>query len=241
MSHALERVLPTGRMQILFNLAADTLIDCCPQTGKEIGKLSPSILAGPRSSYEIIDCRDLQELIGVTFRVNGAAPLFRQNAKALFEQHIPLAGVWTGENPRDHLRELTDPLKKLRAVELWLLSVLRKSIGQPNTIVAEGLKLLGQHSVHRVASTLGMSERRLHQLFSAEVGMSPKLWARTARFQRATGLLHAGKVLGLEQLALECGYFDQSHFCRDFKEFSGLDPSTYAVGAGPWRNHVPQR
>jgi hypothetical protein len=83
--HARERVLPAGRMQILFNQASDAFTDCCAQTGKEIGKLSPSLLVGPRSHYELIDSRDLQELIGILFHPGGATPLLREDAGALFE------------------------------------------------------------------------------------------------------------------------------------------------------------
>jgi AraC-like DNA-binding protein len=238
--HARERVLPTGRMQILFNLASDALIDCCAQSGKEIGKLSPSVLAGPRSRYEIIDSRDLQELIGILFHPNGVAPLLREDARAFFERFIPLADVHSGTNPLHRLRELPDPVEKLKAVEQWLLSLMGNSIVSRRPLVVEGVKLLRQHSVRQVASTLGVSERRLNQLFHTEVGLSPKQWARIARFQRAIRLLHAGQTLHWDQLALECGFYDQPHFCREFKAFSGIDPSTYAVSAGQWANHVRQ-
>jgi len=41
------------------------------------------------------------------------------------------------------------------------------------------------------------------------------------------------------ELALACGYCDQSHFSNDFRAFSGIDPSTYSANRGPWQNHAP--
>jgi AraC-like DNA-binding protein len=238
--HARERVLPTGRMQILFNLASDALTDCCAQTGEEIGRLSPSLLVGPRSQYELIDSRDLLELVGILFHPGGAAPLLREDAGALFERFIPLKDLYSGTDLRDRLRELPDPVEKLAAVEQWLLSLTRHGSATRKPVVVEGLKLLRQHSVQQVACSLGVSERRLHQVFKTEVGLSPKQWASTARFQRAIRLLHAGQIPRWDKLALDCGYYDQSHFCREFKAFSGIDPSTYVVSVGEWANHVRQ-
>ena len=41
------------------------------------------------------------------------------------------------------------------------------------------------------------------------------------------------------ELALRCGYYDQSHFANDFRAFSGINPTTYSAHRGPWQNHVP--
>jgi AraC-like DNA-binding protein len=104
----------------------------------------------------------------------------------------------------------------------------------------EALSLLRRHSVCDAAQLLSISERRLHQIFTTEVGLSPKLWSRVQRFQHAVGLLHEGTEPRWEQLALKCGFYDQSHFCNEFKAFSGVDPSTYSGSSRLWANHVPE-
>jgi AraC-like DNA-binding protein len=111
---------------------------------------------------------------------------------------------------------------------------------QRNLLTVHALDLLRSHSVRDAARKLAISERRLHQVLKAEVGLSPKLWSRVHRFQRAVCRLHAGEEPRWEQLALACGFYDQSHFCNEFRAFSGIDPSTYAASQRIWSNHVPE-
>jgi AraC-like DNA-binding protein len=70
-----------------------------------------------------------------------------------------------------------------------------------------------------------LSHRRLIQVFTAEVGMTPKLFGRIQRFQRA---LHAAQAVDAPDwagLALGGKYCDQAHLIRDFVAFSGLSPT----------------
>jgi AraC-like DNA-binding protein len=93
-------------------------------------------------------------------------------------------------------------------------------------------------SIAECARSIGISERWLSQLFREEVCVSPKLWARIQRFQAVTRAMHAGIDIPWVQLALNCGYYDQSHFADDFRAFSGLDASAYSKHVNRWQNHV---
>jgi AraC-like DNA-binding protein len=85
---------------------------------------------------------------------------------------------------------------------------------------------------------IGVSERRLSQVFREEVGIAPRLWCRIRRFQAATRAMHAGVEVRWAELALNCGYYDQSHFANDFRAFSGLDATAYSKHKSRWQNHV---
>jgi AraC-like DNA-binding protein len=77
-----------------------------------------------------------------------------------------------------------------------------------------------------VASRYGISARYLQKLFVEFTGVSPKLYQKIHRFQKS--LLLTGKQHeSLTDIAYECGYFDQSHFVRDFKFFTGMAPSAF--------------
>ncbi len=92
--------------------------------------------------------------------------------------------------------------------------------------------------VAAIGERLGLTPRRLIDRFSAQVGLTPKRFARVRRFQRVLTTLARGDAPPWAELALRCGYFDQAHFIHDFRAFSGLHPTAYA-GRGPGgHNHV---
>jgi AraC-like DNA-binding protein len=93
-------------------------------------------------------------------------------------------------------------------------------------------------TVREVARSTGLSERRFSQVFREQVGLSPKAWTRIQRFQRAVRQLHAGVDLPWADLALDCGFYDQSHFANEFRAFSGIDATTYTARRSQWANHV---
>jgi AraC-like DNA-binding protein len=95
-------------------------------------------------------------------------------------------------------------------------------------------------NVGQVAEKVGLSRRRLIEIFTQDVGMPPKLYSRVRRFQRGLALATRRGSPAWAELALECGYFDQAHLCRDWTEFTGLSPTEFlALRATPVKdNHV---
>ena len=73
----------------------------------------------------------------------------------------------------------------------------------------------------------GLARRQFERRFKSCAGFPPALFARIVRFQRSYRMLENGQATSLTDLAVACGYFDQSHFIRDFKRFSGMNPRTY--------------
>ena len=76
---------------------------------------------------------------------------------------------------------------------------------------------------------MGISQRQLERTFKEYAGFSPKTFARILRFQSATNHYGTTKKT-LTEIALDCGYYDQSHFIHDFSQFSGYTPSEYFLG-----------
>ena len=82
----------------------------------------------------------------------------------------------------------------------------------------------GRAPIGWICDRLGRSRRYLATRFREQIGLPPKTVARILRFDRAFGLLERGDV-SLAQLAFECGYYDQAHLTRDFREFAGTSPA----------------
>jgi AraC-like DNA-binding protein len=85
----------------------------------------------------------------------------------------------------------------------------------------------GQVSVSELATQIGWSRKHLASQFREYVGMPPKQIARITRFSRAIEAMEAGDERRWTELATSCGYYDQAHFNRDFREFAGVTPSEY--------------
>lgn len=105
----------------------------------------------------------------------------------------------------------------------------------------------GQARVEYLADEVGWSRKRLWSRFRAQVGLTPKNAAKLIRFDQAVRRLAAGHSAAAA--AADGGFVDQSHLCRDVKDFSGLTPSTVAQAswlavdhiAWPARNISPRR
>jgi AraC-like DNA-binding protein len=79
-----------------------------------------------------------------------------------------------------------------------------------------------------LAREIGCSRKYLASRFQEHVGLAPKSVARVLRFERAVRMLgRAGAGVRWSELALACGYYDQAHLIRDFRQFSGQTPGAY--------------
>jgi AraC-like DNA-binding protein len=91
----------------------------------------------------------------------------------------------------------------------------------------------GAASVGGLARELGWSHRRLIARFREQIGMPPKTVARVLRFERVSKLLRGQAPTTLADVALECGYYDQAHLNRDFRDFAGTTPAAYVAARLP--------
>jgi len=87
----------------------------------------------------------------------------------------------------------------------------------------------GQLPIQSLSDQFFLSNRQFTRAFSEYAGFSPKLFSRLLRFEHALGE-YGNKDKSLTDIAYDCGYYDQSHFIHEFKEFSGHHPRQYFSG-----------
>ncbi len=243
--HRRERVLPNGSIQVIINLAQDFVIDHPRQPeGGKASLMPPSLIVGVQSEYVVIDTADLAEMIGIQFRPGGFVPFFALAADEFRNAHVSLEAVWGRDAARlrEHLHDAPGPEAKFQILETNLLARARnRLIRHPAVDFALRQFHSSQHAgvVDEVTRQLGLSRRRFSQIFRERVGATPKLYSRIRRFQQAVHQMRRGRDIRWVDLALSCGYWDQSHFVNDFRAFSGINPTTYVANPHRWANHLP--
>jgi AraC-like DNA-binding protein len=243
-SHNKERLMPDGSIELVINLKEDEARIYDRENLDKCERLPGALVCGPHSSFFVIDTAQQDSVIGVHFKPGGAFPFFKMPAIELHNLHVSLEDLWGQQAGllRERLLEAQTPQKKFQVLEECLLARAFKPL-ERHRAVDHALGLF--RNIHtapamtELADQIGISSRRFIQLFSNEVGLTPKLFARVRRFQQVLQNIRTGVEFSWVDMAASCGYFDQAHFIHDFKEFSGINPTTYLAQKTEHLNHVP--
>ena len=76
------------------------------------------------------------------------------------------------------------------------------------------------------------------KIFKEHVGVTPKVFLKIIRFQKALQEIETHKTVNWTSIAFESGYYDQAHFINDFKEFSGFTPNQYLKMQSDFANYI---
>jgi len=157
---------------------------------------------------------------------------------------VSLDALWGREaiDLRDRLLEAETHQARFEILERVLLAELARGFDRHGAVgFALRRFLAAPHMTTMAAVTeqIGLSPKRFIQVFRDETGFTPILFCRIRRFQQALDRMFLHKNVQCASVALDCGYFDQAHFIHDFREFSGINPSSYIAHQTPHRNHVP--
>ena len=97
----------------------------------------------------------------------------------------------------------------------------------------------GIGTVGAISDELGCSQKHLNDLFQRHCGLGPKRYASLVRFQSLVRRLERETDPDWAQLALEHGFYDQSHMVNQFQEMTGYTPTRYMQVKGPFLNWLP--
>jgi AraC-like DNA-binding protein len=130
----------------------------------------------------------------------------------------------------DKICEAITNENRITLIEQFLLNQLKNKENQFNNDIrfaVSQMQLNTKISILKLASEVNMSKRNFERKFLENVGLSPVFYNRIVRFQKAIKLLNLQKELSFTELAYSAGYYDQSHFIRDFKQFYGQPPKEF--------------
>ncbi len=245
--HAIERLLPDGAPHLVVNLDGQPRYTFDNDTLAPRQRCTDAWVSGMHSAFISISahCVDASMFV-IRFKPGGASamlglPMTEIDETVLDADTLLGAAV---ERLREALLEAPTPPAKFAAAEAWLAGRMRDPRTPEAVIwyaIAEIDRTPTLYGLARIASVSGYSQKHFIHLFKQHVGLTPKVYQRIARFNRALREIEVREAIHWGRLAQDCGYYDQAHFVHEFKQFSGLNPSVYLVERGEYLNYVPVR
>ncbi len=220
-----ERVLPDGAVRLVFNFGD------APFVGDGQGQVLEAI--GASTAPVVVRMRRRVEGLSVTLRPGAAAALLGLPAGEIGGTAVPLDALWRGEGMA-LLERMTDAPDDAARVAM-LQAALQRRLGDGNlagnAVAMQAARLIagsgGRRPLREVAAAVGVGERRLQQLFHAHVGVSPRAWSRLARMRGCLRALRQQPSPTWAELALESGFYDQSHLVNEFRALCGVTPTEF--------------
>ena len=231
-SHARERILPAGLTELTFNLSEQSFRIYSPDDQSEDRK-DTSIVVGMQSRFFVIDTSQPTTILSVLFKSGRGSGILGASALDLHNQIIPLSDLW-GKKADDlysklmHTSQVRDRFKILEATlreRLVNQHELHYATNMALDIVSSNTAL---HPIAYLEKQVALSPTRFIQVFRDDIGVTPKVFSRLQRFQRSLNIIGFNSHLNWADIALRCGYYDQSHMINEFQKFSGITPSAYA-------------
>lgn len=243
-SHAKERRLPDGSMELVINLREDAICLYDSQQHDRFRSVRGCAISGIQTKYVVLDTADQASMMGIHFKAGGAFPFLDLPASELRDETVSLDEIWgtAASELRDQLRKAQTPEIRFHMLEQALLAQIVRPLARHPAVtfaLKEFQNTMHTRTIADVTGQIGLSPRRFISIFNKEVGLTPKLFCRIRRFQEALKCINDGKQIDWADIALTCGYFDQAHFIHDFQTFSGLNPSAYLLHRGEHLNHLP--
>ncbi len=237
---AVEHVLPTGQMHLVFRLGGPALRilhdghDIMPRT------IEGPVLGGARSRFYAKAADPSVISIGAVLRPGASLALFRVSAAELAERHTPLADLVGADANTLHaqLAQAPNERQQLDLLCQWLTT--RSSNASPVTpLVRHALAgLAWPGGVDALVRASHYSHRGFLAQFKQAAGLGPKRLARLMRFQRLLQALRSPLLSSLSDIALDQGFSDQAHMNREFRVMAGVTPQHYRRLAPCNSHHV---
>ena len=168
-------------------------------------------------------------MVAARFRADGLFPILGAPMHELVDRRVPLEAICSdvstlqariaeAASDRERVGHLATFLKGKLSVRGGLDAVVQRNV---NAILSSG----GQISPDELARRVGLTARQLERRFQVSVGVSPKLLCRIVRFRAIFDCVQSSTTWS--NIALDCGFFDQAHLIRDFKQFAGQSPTAF--------------
>lgn len=204
---------PPAEHRILPDGCADLVFDLTHGESDVVGTMTRPLILPPSEP---------STMIGVRFNPGRAAAFLRMPLAEITDARVPLNAIWKGWS--DGVLERADFIAMLETELLRRLDPDRDR--RVDAAIARIVQSHGTARIDPLAREIGISRQHLARQFLHHVGVSPKTFARVVRFRKLTEVLSA-RTEPWAEVALEHGFYDQSHLIADFRELAGTTPDAF--------------
>jgi AraC-like DNA-binding protein len=223
-----QDITPDGCVELIFNFGSPYLL--CTATPPL--ELPAAILVGFQRKTLPVRVNGTVKVVAARLFAWGALALLEGEVRAQTDAVTAVGAAWA-----TLVKRLESQVSQGHYQEAWTTLqdfLIPKALTRTydRRLIQAAAKLLyhtnGKCRIEDLADSCHTSVRHLQRQFRHVVGASPKFFARTLRFEQAQRRLMFAPDSDLTRLAYQCGYFDQAHFIKEFRAFTGKTPSEYA-------------
>lgn len=221
----LQKIIPDGFPEIIFHFGDPYRINLSGKWELQ----HDSLLAGQITKYFYLENTGRSDILGIKMKPAALAHLLGMNMHMLKDKVLTLheCNHAALNMLSESIRTSSDHRKQINMINEQLMALQHEV--QPDPVIELAVDTIfssrGMNTVSSLCQQCEVSERQLERLFRRYIGLTPKFYARIIRFSYIFQVTEEGK--SWSDVGLESGFYDQPHFIRNFKAFTGEDPSGY--------------
>ncbi|MFN6945031.1 MAG: DUF6597 domain-containing transcriptional factor [Cytophagaceae bacterium] len=225
-----QRIIPDGCIEMAFILGNDIK----RYTSETDFIIQPrAMVLGQTIEPFFIEPTGYVNTFAIRFYPYGFANFITAPIKNLANKETPLKllfGNKESEELENKISQAKSTEERISIIETFLLATLNSKMTIDKivkTTIDALLSTNGNSPINSVVKDDSSKRRQLERKFLKQIGISPKQLGKVIRLQAALKILLNNKDENLTNIAYESAYYDQAHFIRDFKEFTGTTPSKF--------------
>ncbi|MBG6130266.1 hypothetical protein IWQ47_001651 [Aquimarina sp. EL_43] len=225
-----QRIIPDGTIEMAFILGDDIK----RYTTEDNFIIQPrSMVLGQIIDPFYIEPTGYVNTFAIRFYPYGFANFVTTPIKTLANKETPIEMLFEekiAKKLEQDIIQATDTKQRIEIIEFFLLNKLSEQVTVDNivkTTIDTLLSTKGSTSIRDILKKDVSKRRQLERMFVKQIGISPKQLGRVIRLQGALKMLLNEEGESLTNIAYKSEYYDQAHFIKDFKEFTGISPKEF--------------
>lgn len=224
----MERVFPIGNATLVFHYGSPSKFKTKNQNEYIESNL---VICGQQTNYYDLSLAGKTGMILIVFKSHGVNSFFNFPATELLNKNLSLSDLVKNDaiELEDKLFNSTNNKQRIIHIEDYLIRRLIQN--RDFERVEHAVKMIenfkGKIKTEDIAQEVCLGIKQFERIFSNHVGLNPKKFISIIRFQNVLQMKREFKEINMYQLAFDNGFYDQSHFNHEFKNFTGFTPRTF--------------